>query len=244
MDVKIEGENVVRNLDLTTHNHASLPGATPPWPYLDAMSPAQLNDCKDNINKEKTACSDENGNYKSGKECCDDEKCQEARKCMLVPYGGPGSPNCCDGKTGHHLLPNSLLQGVRDDSSTNVIGLKKVGDDAYTCDEGACVCVEGEGHSDGDHGELHDRTKSKLRTILMSGKELTYQAAKQKAAEAHGETFVGDDGKPQCNPKCIEAQIDASLSKSKTGADIQVRQKDGMTRKNFESYRKAGKKKP
>ena len=35
MDVKVEGENVVRNLDLTTHNHASYPGDTPGWPYID-----------------------------------------------------------------------------------------------------------------------------------------------------------------------------------------------------------------
>ena len=33
MDVKIEGQNVVRHLDLTTHNHASQPGNTPPTPH-------------------------------------------------------------------------------------------------------------------------------------------------------------------------------------------------------------------
>ncbi len=38
MDVKFEGKNVVRHLDLTTHNHASIPGDTPPWPYLDSMA--------------------------------------------------------------------------------------------------------------------------------------------------------------------------------------------------------------
>lgn len=37
MDVKFEGKNVVRHLDLTTHNHASLPGNGPPWPYQDDM---------------------------------------------------------------------------------------------------------------------------------------------------------------------------------------------------------------
>jgi hypothetical protein len=37
MDVKFEGKNVVRHLDLTTHNHMSLPGNTPPWPYADEM---------------------------------------------------------------------------------------------------------------------------------------------------------------------------------------------------------------
>jgi len=40
MDVKVEGENVVRMLDLTTHNHGSQPGNSPPFPYLDKVSPA------------------------------------------------------------------------------------------------------------------------------------------------------------------------------------------------------------
>jgi hypothetical protein len=38
MDVKIEGQNAVRHLDLTTNNHASMPGDTPPWPYIDSMA--------------------------------------------------------------------------------------------------------------------------------------------------------------------------------------------------------------
>jgi hypothetical protein len=40
MDVKFEGENVVRHFDLTTHNHASQPSNTPPWPYADAAAPS------------------------------------------------------------------------------------------------------------------------------------------------------------------------------------------------------------
>lgn len=35
MDVKVEGENVVRSFDLTTHNHGSFPCNTSPWPYVD-----------------------------------------------------------------------------------------------------------------------------------------------------------------------------------------------------------------
>jgi hypothetical protein len=38
MDVRVEGENVVRTMDLTTHNHASVPGNTTPWPYIDDMA--------------------------------------------------------------------------------------------------------------------------------------------------------------------------------------------------------------
>ncbi|WP_140636306.1 DUF4150 domain-containing protein [Methylibium rhizosphaerae] len=40
MDVKIEGENVVRHLDLTTHNHASQPPQTPVTPHAANSSPA------------------------------------------------------------------------------------------------------------------------------------------------------------------------------------------------------------
>jgi hypothetical protein len=39
MDVKVEGENVVRHLDITTHNHASKPGNSPPMPHTDGMTP-------------------------------------------------------------------------------------------------------------------------------------------------------------------------------------------------------------
>lgn len=37
MDVLFEGKNVVRHLDLTTSNHASYPGSTPPLPNAEAM---------------------------------------------------------------------------------------------------------------------------------------------------------------------------------------------------------------
>jgi hypothetical protein len=37
MDVKVEGQNVVRHMDLTTHNHASQIGQTPPTGYVDGM---------------------------------------------------------------------------------------------------------------------------------------------------------------------------------------------------------------
>jgi hypothetical protein len=37
MDVLIEGRNVCRHLDITTSNHASYPGSTPPFPNQEAM---------------------------------------------------------------------------------------------------------------------------------------------------------------------------------------------------------------
>ena len=38
MNVKFEGENVPRHLDLMGHNEASDPPNTPPWPYLDGAT--------------------------------------------------------------------------------------------------------------------------------------------------------------------------------------------------------------
>lgn len=59
MDVKIEGENAVRHLDLTTHNHGSVPGNTPTWPFIDQMAAGGFKDddpCKEDIIKEQEAC--------------------------------------------------------------------------------------------------------------------------------------------------------------------------------------------
>src|SRR5205814_8230650 len=54
MDVKIEGENAVRHLDMMTHNHASAPGATPPWVYVDAAAISDA-ECK-KVVQEKNDC--------------------------------------------------------------------------------------------------------------------------------------------------------------------------------------------
>ncbi|MCK5245146.1 MAG: DUF4150 domain-containing protein [Desulfobacterales bacterium] len=41
MDVKFEGENVPRHIDLTTSNHASYPGSTPPIPNAEEQKKAE-----------------------------------------------------------------------------------------------------------------------------------------------------------------------------------------------------------
>src|SRR5262245_40389442 len=59
MDVKCEGENVVRHLDLTTHNHASeLPNDSIPWMHADAMAMSMSEDCKKERDNFKSACKD------------------------------------------------------------------------------------------------------------------------------------------------------------------------------------------
>jgi hypothetical protein len=59
MDVKFENENVVRNLDLTTHNHGSYQGnESIPWPHVETTSKGKPKTCKTEIKNEKAACKD------------------------------------------------------------------------------------------------------------------------------------------------------------------------------------------
>ncbi|WP_133512393.1 PAAR-like domain-containing protein [Candidatus Thiosymbion oneisti] len=65
MNVKIEGKNVVRHLDLTTHNHGSVPGNTATWPYIDTA--AEKRACKrdkERIDKKCKPTKEEKGNKK------------------------------------------------------------------------------------------------------------------------------------------------------------------------------------
>jgi len=57
MDVKAEGENVVRHLDLTTHNHNPKVGQTPPFLYADRMAMAKgLAECDAARERVRTGC--------------------------------------------------------------------------------------------------------------------------------------------------------------------------------------------
>src|SRR5690606_6778092 len=81
MNVKFEGENVVRMMDLTTHNHGSFPGNTPTWPYIDQVASGPPGKgCEEERKNVDEQCSGDHD-----KDCADDG-CQDAKKCMLVPY--------------------------------------------------------------------------------------------------------------------------------------------------------------
>jgi hypothetical protein len=141
MDVKVEGENVVRNLDVTTHNHGSVPGNSPTWPYIDEASvPDELKqECEGDKARERTACSE----YKphGSKDLCAeltrskpvigkgeskafvketkaDPLSDEAalNKCVEARRCGlqPYKPSgCCPPQTPHHLVEGSALFSIR-----------------------------------------------------------------------------------------------------------------------------------
>lgn len=212
MDVKIEGKNAVRHLDMTTNNHASTPGDTPPWPYTDLMSEAQLKDCKGDRKKENDDC--KNLMVKKGdpavmdrkateNKMCEDtpeaRKCQEARKCMLVPYKPDKQKKkeigCCPSGTAlattpHHVLPKSSFAGWG----------------KYKQKRAPCVCAAGHSYYDEDHGDLHTR----YGVVAMhkkndEGNWPSRDDATNAGAKSVKKTFPASG----CNEKCLKAQLNA-----------------------------------
>lgn len=89
MDVMVEGKNVCRHLDLTTSNHASYPGSTPPMANLEAMVVLALARIKD---KSCPCCGAKDcaAAFKEGEEPLSFRefyKIDEAHKGTLTPLG-------------------------------------------------------------------------------------------------------------------------------------------------------------
>ncbi|AEF24324.1 MULTISPECIES: HNH/endonuclease VII fold toxin-2 domain-containing protein [Pseudomonas] len=223
MDVKFEGKNVVRHMDLTTHNHGSFPGNTPTWPYLDQMAAAQNpndpcsnvakgladNDCNRHIKANTSSTGSVNRKAASAALCADD-KCKESMACVLTPY----SPsNCCDGKTPHHIVPKSQFKELG--KAGKALLLDKAGENKYDPDKAPCICEDGHSHSTGTHGDIHEETN--LLTVghpkvapHVTGKSISPNARWDVAdAEAVGAKATKKGG-AQCNEECTQKQVRAS----------------------------------
>lgn len=175
MDVKIEGENVVRMMDITTHNHGSVPSNTAPWPYVDEVAtPGIEAKCKGDKDRETAACKDVADPCKgletkpptgegitrdvakpvadrmADAAACND--CISARRCRLSPYDENKS-TCCGGQTAHHIVEASSFgqgRGVGSDRLTTFSNTPQ----AYNPGLAPCVCAEGTSHTMGGTHEL------------------------------------------------------------------------------------------
>ena len=56
MDVKIEGVNVARHMDIATNNHGSAPGDAPPQLYAALKAMSDIDDCKESIERVEKEC--------------------------------------------------------------------------------------------------------------------------------------------------------------------------------------------
>ncbi|KNH29521.1 hypothetical protein ACS77_02255 [Pseudomonas syringae] len=212
MDVKFEGKNVVRHLDLMTHNHASAPGNTPPWVYTDETATVPIERCKKEVARKNKAC--EGLNTKAAR--CDHKDCTAAKKCLLVSKSQADSEAqnsqvaCCDGETGHHIVE---VHGFTVKGSKPRKALPQFS--KYKGEDAPCICVQcpqgGPGRYEGDHGFMH-AAQGKLEQAAMESappgqKDYAWNYGQSRAAgvRALQQTFP----KSKCSKKCLEAQLDA-----------------------------------
>lgn len=233
MDVKVEGENVVRMGDLTTHNHGSCPSNTKPQDYIDEATsglPAECADEKDKIEEEcntnkKPPCPGglskpkpkRSSTKQADKLAKDAEKsdCAQAIKCFLRPYKTGGNNSCCDGQTGHHIPPFSTTESVS--------GMSVKHDNAL------CICLEGTSHSIGSHGRHHHGINYLLKRASQGAKAL-FQRIVRRGKGKH-KIYKGKlsdhvkvaarvtEEQNGCSKECIEAQLKKQFTKEELGKE-------------------------
>lgn len=217
MDVKVEGENVVRMMDMTTHNHASQGPNTPPWVYLDEMTVPPLDHpCHDQIKSAQTACKDTKIGP-SGRDCSGSD-CEKCMACILVPKEEDKRLCCSPDNTGHHLIEDHWIKGnsafpeYRSDRESGSFVRQSLAKapGVKTVEQAPCVCAN-ENRSRGTvHRRLHDVQGTHEESYMPGGGReegvWNYGAGKRAALEAHAEVFKGQN----CNEGgCVEKQLDA-----------------------------------
>ncbi len=213
MNVKFEGKNVDRHFDISTQNHASFPGNTPPWVYTDTMEMGgggAAESCDKEKKKAEQACKGK----KTKKQQCKDEDCKSAKKCLLVSYnqGKRKSANssvaCCPGEQPHHLVEAHSFCKVGDRGGLLDKFASK--DPAYRPEDAPCVCAAGDRFSE-EHGMFHalqgKKETAAVRKAKGKKKEFAwnYTSARNAGVDAHKKIFP----KSNCRKKCLNAQLDS-----------------------------------
>lgn len=219
----------------------------------DAMNRAQR--VKDALGDEEKLKELRDDMLKEMQEEVKNDKCLQARKCMLVPYKkknqekvrageqasggslstqlGLGDSRGCPGQTGHHLIPGSWVKNKCKN---------------YDHDAAPVVCMEGIGHSDGSHGEMHtgmnkayDETLSAKLAQDLDGK-VNIREAITMASQSHQEVYPIDRGffhwNNGCEKECLEAQLNKYYEKldCEEALDAKKIGKDGGSSENDDTY--------
>ncbi|MEE2732363.1 MAG: DUF4150 domain-containing protein [Pseudomonadota bacterium] len=151
MDVKFEGENAVRHLDLTTHNHASKPGQTPPFPEVEGMAPPVQVDCEKVLFEYPVKPHSE-----QQKDC----------KALKQETGVE--------KQSHHVIQNSHFQKPR---GTTIKAICP----GYEENDAPCIALLDGTDVSTEHGRVSRMQKADAKRYRDRGKNPTYAEARQDA---------------------------------------------------------------
>jgi hypothetical protein len=230
MDVKVEGENVVRNLDLTTHNHRSYPGnESIPWPHLESMDPALARKaCDGEVRRELAACAEfkkqgkrnvcaeagmrvgikkargMNRNWDSMARKAQSGK-NAAEKCLRARRCrlAPYSAQK-DGVNGccASQTPDHLVPKSAFFRGAVSTGKKLPGWKNYSMRKAPCMCAEGPSNTEGSHGLRHAAHKA---LGPEAGAPHSFAQSVNLAIKSTQAVFKSSN----CSNKCLRAQLNA-----------------------------------
>ena len=121
-------------------------------------------------------------------------ECAKKRKCLLVPYNNADNV-CCEGMTGHHIVPGSALR----DSLPN----------CYNHSEALTTCVVGMSNHKGLHGFIHMRLRDAVKKIRKQ-KDTPCKVKYSKLLSASVDSF-DETTNYVCDRKCIEKELKENL---------------------------------
>ena len=203
-DVKIEGQNVVRHLDLTTHNHACVnANEAAPWTYIDSMVPPPKDHiCHADIVAAQEECKNAKKDCK-GRKNCKGTNCAEKMECILPPKGKDKEMCCKPNNTGDHLIEDHWIRPggkLLDDFSF----LEEKEGGPY---KGAPTMCVNRSRFRGKHGIAHG-----VRGVFeyaIKGELFDLGKAKKIAIKSHKKA----NPHAKCSKGCVESQLDSFYGK-------------------------------
>lgn len=263
MDVKFEGENVPRHLDMMGHNEQCDPTNTPPWPYLDKLSISLDHPCVGDMKNEYKDCQ----GYKpyGDKDVCLDAGLGggvvqgnkaakklgfKTSKAWAADMSQKAAANKCvsarrcrlspydaekDGVKG--CCPSQTADHLIPKSSFFKVSFDhgaKLGDwKNYDYSKAPCLCAEGGSNTAGSHGLRHAHHKAN-----GPGKGAMQPFKKEAALASKGATTVLKSS--GCSESCIQNQLEEG-HKAMGNVDGNVKHSpSGSTMTNQEITAQAG----
>jgi hypothetical protein len=235
MDVKVEAENVVRHLDMTTHNHASPASNTAPWSYTDRQAiAAPIAECATEVAKVDAACKRQRRKDKVKCPCGGNVGAinrakaignDKTRKAALIKAYN-GYANCMNTssaakctKAARCMLtekrpntccapqtPHHIVPGSQFRKEGTEDALNK-SVESYKYDKAACICVEGESQTQGSHGAIHFETATQTKALFPHPEKPFSGRERWKVSKAEEVGANAVNKEFGCNVDCIKAQV-------------------------------------
>jgi Domain of unknown function (DUF4150) len=237
MDVKVEGENVVRHMDMTTHNHGSKPAGAPPTLHAALQAMGKIPDCDLDASTVEQRCDPWSQKAKCPEKT--EDAIQDAEDARLTAKNTHGErskayldanakvrelykgyaveieSNDCRRALRCVMIPYGQIDKVKCKKQTgdHIVENATVNDHPkYKINQAPTALVEGPSYHIGTHGLGHDR---RTQAAKKSKGKFTVQKSADLGADEHCKVFP----LAECNPECVSKQLVAGHTAMGMSAD-------------------------